>query len=466
MTLGIVILAAGKGTRMRSDTPKALHTLAGKSMLDHVIELAESLYPEKIVIVHGHEGSQLKQNIKNPNLLWAEQKQQLGTGHAVKQALPYLEGTDHILILYCDVPLLTKKTISKLINHPENNLCVITAFLKNPFGYGRIIRDKDNRITKIIEQKDLTTQQEEIREINTGIMSASLEHLTKWLNQIEDNNIVGEYYLTDIIQIAVTENENVNTIKTDNSDEIMGINTKSHLAKAERVWQLRKAQTLMNDGVTIMDPHRFDLRGKFSFGKNCKIDINVIIEGNVIFGNNVHIGANTVLKNVKLGNDVKVFENCVLEEATVGSNSSIGPFCRLRPGANILGEAHIGNFVEIKESEIGEKTKVNHLTYLGNSKIGNDVNIGAGTITCNFDGAEKHKTTIGDNAFIGSNTALVAPVDVGESATVGAGSTIGKDVPAGKLTLSRPDQVTVADWTRPSKKKQNQQGKKNKKSEK
>ncbi len=459
MTLGIVILAAGKGTRMQSDIPKALHKLAGKFLLDHVVDLAESLNPSKIVIVHGHESATLKRNIVRQGVLWAEQEHQLGTGHAVKQALQNLKEVDRVLILYCDVPLLKTKTLKKLISDKKNNLCIATATMRNPEGYGRIIRNSDGKISKIIEQNDLSLHQQKIKEINTGIMLVPSGQLAECLEKINNNNIAGEYYLTDIVDIAVLANQNVSTFHVEDADEIMGINTKSQLARAERIWQFREAHKLMNCGMTIMDPNRFDLRGTIKHGANCIIDINVIIEGEVFIGNNVSIGANTVLKNVKLGNDVKILENCVLEETIVGSDCAIGPFSRLRPGANLSEGAHIGNFVEIKESKIGKKTKVNHLTYLGNATIGEEVNIGAGTITCNFDGASKHSTTIGNNVFIGSNTALVAPLIVGDGATIGAGSTIGKDAPKGKLTLSRPDQITVENWDRPSKEREENKNK-------
>ncbi len=452
MALGVVILAAGQGTRMKSSLPKVLHTLADRPLLQHVIDTARTLDPARIVVVYGHGGEQVRTSIPDDDLIWVEQAEQLGTGHAVQQAIPHLDGLDQVLVLYGDVPLIRSATLQELLDAAANGFGLLTVELEDPTGYGRVERDAEGRVMHIVEQKDATPGQLAIREINTGIMVIPESRLHDWLGQLENNNAQGEYYLTDVLAMAVIEGMPIAVSQPADLMEAEGVNNKRQLAALERAWQRRAADDLMDAGLTLRDPARFDLRGSLEHGRDCVFDVNIIIEGRVSLGNNVAIGANTVLRNVVIGDDVVILENCVLEEAEVGKDSQIGPFSRLRPGAELVGGAHVGNFVEIKKSTIGLGSKVNHLTYVGDSEIGSGVNIGAGTITCNYDGANKHRTVIGDDAFIGSNTALVAPVAVGKGATIGAGSTIGKDAPEGKLTLTRAKQMTIPNWARPSKK--------------
>ena len=453
MALGVVILAAGQGTRMKSGLPKVLHTLAERPLLQHVIDTARSLSPERIVVVYGHGGDQVRATINDPDLIWAEQAEQLGTGHAVQQAIGHLDGLDQVLVLYGDVPLTREATLRELLDTAGDDFGLLTVELDDPSGYGRIERDAAGRVQRIVEQKDANAAQLAICEINTGIMVIPEARLHAWLDGLQNNNAQGEYYLTDVLAMAVAEGMRIAVTQPSDAIEAEGVNNKRQLATLERALQHRRADDLMMDGLTLRDPARFDLRGSLQHGRDCVIDVNVIIEGEVVLGNNVHIGANTVLRNVRIANDVRVLENCVFEDAVVGPGSSIGPFSRLRPGAELVGGAHVGNFVEIKKSLIGQGSKVNHLTYVGDSEIGSGVNIGAGTITCNYDGANKHKTVIGDDAFIGSNTALVAPVEVGKGATIGAGSVIGKDAPEGQLTVTRAKQISIPNWVRPSKNK-------------
>jgi len=452
MALGVVILAAGQGTRMKSSLPKVLHTLADRPLLQHVIDTARTLDPEKIVVVYGHGGEQVRASITEEDLIWTEQAEQLGTGHAVQQAIPHLDGLDQVLVLYGDVPLTRRETLQDLLDAAGNGFGLLTVELDDPTGYGRVERDADGRVMRIVEQKDAKPGQLAIREINTGIMVIPESRLHDGLGQLENNNAQGEYYLTDVLSMAVIEGMPIAVSQPDDLMEAEGVNNKRQLAALERAWQRRVADSLMDAGLTLRDPNRFDLRGSLSHGRDCVIDVNVIVEGEVTLGDNVQVGANTVLRNVRIADNVTIRENCVLEEALVGEDSQIGPFSRLRPGAELVGAAHVGNFVEIKKSVIGQGSKVNHLTYVGDSEIGSGVNIGAGTITCNYDGANKHKTLIGDDAFIGSNTALVAPVEVGRGATIGAGSVIGKDAPAEQLTVTRARQVSIATWQRPKKK--------------
>jgi bifunctional UDP-N-acetylglucosamine pyrophosphorylase/glucosamine-1-phosphate N-acetyltransferase len=452
MALGVVILAAGQGTRMQSGLPKVLHPLAHQPLLQHVINTARSLDPARIVVVYGHGGEQVRAACPEPDLVWAEQAEQLGTGHAVQQAIPHLDGLDQVLVLYGDVPLIRSDTLQRLLTEAGSGFGLLTLELDDPSGYGRVERDAQGRVMHIVEQKDASPEQLRIREINTGIMVIPETRLHAWLGQLQNNNAQGEYYLTDVLAMAVIEGLQIAVTQPVDPMEAEGVNNKRQLAALERAWQLRQAGELMDAGLTLRDPARFDLRGTLRHGRDCVIDVNVIVEGEVSLGEHVQVGANTVLRNVRIGDNVSILENCVLEDAYVGSESRIGPFARLRPGADLVGGAHVGNFVEIKKSVIGQGSKVNHLSYVGDSEIGSGVNIGAGTITCNYDGANKHKTVIGDDAFIGSNTALVAPVAVGKGATIGAGSVIGRDAPAGQLTLTRPRQVSIANWQRPRKK--------------
>lgn len=451
MTLAVVILAAGKGTRMKSSMPKVLHPLAHKPLVQHVIDTARSLDPSQIVVVYGHGGDQVREVVIDDDLSWAEQAEQLGTGHAVQQAMPHIKEADRVLVLYGDVPLTSAETLRELLDQAGKGMGLLTINLDNPSGYGRIVRDDKGAVERIVEQKDANADELAIQEVNTGIMVFPGEKLSGWLNGLSNNNAQGEYYLTDLLAMAVSDGVSIAVTQPEHQFEADGVNNKLQLAELERAYQRLQADRLMTDGVLLRDPNRFDLRGSLTHGTDCEIDINVIIEGNVTLGNNVKIGANVVLRNVSIGDNTVVVENCIFDDATVGADCTIGPFSRLRPGADLTGGAHIGNFVEIKKSVVGLGSKVNHLTYIGDSQIGAGVNIGAGTITCNYDGANKHTTVIGDNAFIGSNSALVAPVTIGKGSTIGAGSVIRKDTPDNKLTLSGGKQVTIENWERPKK---------------
>ncbi len=451
MKLGIVILAAGQGTRMKSRLPKVLHPLAGKPLLAHVMDTASSLEPDSMVVVYGHGGEQVREALDAPGLQWVEQAEQLGTGHAVQQALPALKDLDRVLILYGDVPLMRRKSLQSLVAKAGSGFGLMTMNLNDPTGYGRILRNEQGQVQGIVEQKDATPEQLQICEVNTGIMLVDARSLEAWLEQITPKNAQGEYYLTDIVALAVAQGVEIAVAQPAEAVEAEGVNDRLQLAALERVYQRWQAEALMRDGVTLKDPSRFDLRGSLTAGMDVSLDVNVLIEGDVSLGDNVSVGANTVLRNVRVGDNVLIRENCVIEEAILGPDSAIGPFSRIRPGTELVGGAHVGNFVEIKNSSIGLGSKVNHLTYIGDTLMGAGVNIGAGTITCNYDGAYKHRTTIEDKAFIGSNTALVAPVTVGEDATIGAGSVIAKDAPAGELTLARGKQVTIKGWKRPKK---------------
>lgn len=453
MGLAVIILAAGQGTRMKSAMPKVLHRLSGKPLLGHVIDYARALSPEEIVVVYGHGGQQVRDEFSDQNdLRWAEQAEQLGTGHAVQQAMPLLQTADQVLVLYGDVPLTRPQTLGRLIAVAGDGFGLLTVNLDDPTGYGRIVRDHDGHVQRIVEQKDAGPDELAICEINTGMMFMPRSELQGWLNGLSNSNAQGEYYLTDVLAMAVAQGFAIKVCQPESVLEAEGVNNRMQLATLERAHQSRLARQLMLDGVTLRDPARIDVRGEVQHGEDVEIDFNVLLEGRVILGNRVRIGANCVLRNMQIGDDVEILDNCVLEDATVGPGSKIGPFARLRPGAELVGGAHIGNFVEIKKSVVGQGSKVNHLSYIGDTDIGEGVNIGAGTITCNYDGANKHRTLIGDGAFIGSNTALVAPVKVGADATIGAGSVIGKDAPDNKLTLTRAKQVSF-NWQRPTKKK-------------
>jgi len=453
MNLEVIILAAGQGTRMKSNIPKVLHGLAGKPMLEHVIDTAQELDAANIHIVYGHGGDQVKTHLGDHKLIWAEQSQQLGTGHAVQQAMPAIDNSSIVLILYGDVPLIKKETLQQLIaTVNDNQMGLLTVKLENPTGYGRIVRNESAQIEKIVEHKDASEAELTIDEVNTGIMAVRSSELHKWLDRLDNKNVQGEYYLTDIIEMAVTDG--IQVIGTCASDEVevTGINDKVQLQIMERAYQLRQAENLMREGATMMDAARFDLRGSCTIGKDVSFDVNIIIEGTVTLGSHVSIGANVILKDAVIGDHVTILENSVIDQAEVGSGSKVGPFARLRPDTVLAEETHIGNFVEIKKSYVGKGSKINHLSYIGDSEIGKRVNIGAGTITCNYDGANKYKTIIGDNAFIGSDSQLVAPVVIGAGATIGAGSTITKDTEENKLTLSRSKQLSIEGWKRPQKK--------------
>jgi bifunctional UDP-N-acetylglucosamine pyrophosphorylase/glucosamine-1-phosphate N-acetyltransferase len=454
MKLGVVILAAGQGTRMRSSLPKVLHTLAGRPLLQHVISTAKALDPEQILVVYGHGGEQVPAVFAEQDLTWVEQAEQLGTGHAVEQALPALQDVERVLVLYGDVPLTEVATLSGLIGAAaDTDLALLTVELQNPTGYGRIVRAENGSIQRIVEQKDATQEELAIREINTGILIVDRSRLQQWIGQLENDNAQGEFYLTDIVETAVREGVEVHSAQPAVFDEVKGVNDKLQLAELERYYQQRQAEQLMRQGVSLRDPARFDLRGSLSVGQDVEIDINVLLEGEVSLGDGVRIGANTVIRNSSIEAHTQILENCVIEEATIGRECQIGPFTRIRPDTVLAGNVRLGNFVEIKKSQVGEGSKVNHLSYVGDASVGKSVNIGAGTITCNYDGANKHKTVIGDNAFIGSDTQLIAPVEGGAGATIGAGSTITQDAPPETLSLSRAKQMSLKGWRRPVKNK-------------
>jgi bifunctional UDP-N-acetylglucosamine pyrophosphorylase / glucosamine-1-phosphate N-acetyltransferase len=453
MNITTIILAAGKGTRMRSEIPKIMHKIANRPLLQHVYDMSKQLANNKITIVYGHGAELVRDGLKNLEAHWVEQKQQLGTGHAVQQVADQIEDTDTALILYGDVPLLKLTTVNDLLaNVDGKSLGLLTVNLTDPKGYGRIIRDSSGHVQKIVEEKDASNDEKLIKEVNTGIMAVKGGKLKSWLSRLTNNNAQGEYYLTDIIEMAVSEKIKVTTNHPSTEDEVMGVNNRMQLSHLERVFQKEQADSLMEQGVTLRDPLRFDLRGTFEkLGQDIEIDINVILEGKNKIGSNVTIGANTRIKNSVIGDHVEILDNCIIEDAVIGAGSRIGPFARLRPETVLANNVHIGNFVEIKKSDVAEKSKINHLSYIGDTTVGSNVNIGAGTITCNYDGANKFRTVIGDGAFIGSDTQLVAPVTIGKNATVGAGSTITKDSPENQLTLSRVKQVSISGWQRPVK---------------
>ncbi len=454
MKLEVVILAAGQGTRMYSDTPKVLHDLGGKPLLGRVVDVAESLDTAAIHVVYGYGGERVREAIGTNEFNWVLQADQKGTAHAMMQALPRVDDQACVLVLYGDVPLIQAQTLRELTNATDGKgLAILTAELADPSGYGRIIRDDRGHVMKIVEHKDANQDELSVQEINTGFLAAPAGKLKSWLAQVQNDNTQDEYYLTDVVAIAVKEGADIVTRNPSVAWEIMGVNSNADLAQLERTYQQQQAQALMAQGVTLRDPVRFDLRGELEVGRDVVIDINVIFEGKVSLADGVHIGPNNVIRSSTIGGGTEILSNCVIEESIVGKNCRIGPFARLRPRLRIDDHAHIGNFVEIKKSDIGEGSKVNHLSYVGDTTVGKNVNIGAGTIVCNYDGANKHRTVIGDNAFIGSDTQLVAPVTVGEGATIGAGSTITKDVPAGELTLSRAKEKTLLGWKRPTKNK-------------
>lgn len=454
MKLSVVILAAGQGTRMRSKLPKVLHAIGGQPMLAHVVRTARSLAPDAMHVVYGHGGEQVRAALSELPVQWVQQQQQLGTGHAVAQALPDIAAEQTVLVLYGDVPLTRADTLQRLLAAAEGGaLGLLTAHLDDPTGYGRIIRDAQGDVIAIVEHKDASDAQRRINEINTGMLAVSAARLRQWVASLDNKNSQGEFYLTDVIAMAVRDGVTVNTVHPAAIAEIMGINNKSQLAELERIHQLQQAEALMTQGVTLRDPARFDVRGELSVGRDVVIDVNVVCEGKVIIGDDVSIGPNCYLRDVSIADGVVVQANCVIEEAVIGAGSRIGPFARIRPGTVLADDVHVGNFVEIKKAEIGQGSKVNHLSYVGDAIIGKRVNVGAGTITCNYDGANKHQTVIEDDVFVGSDTQLIAPVTVGAGATIGAGSTISKDAPPGELTLSRAPQQTRKGWKRPVKKK-------------
>lgn len=447
-------MAAGQGKRMHSELPKVLHTIGGKPLLEHIVSTAYALAPQQSpIVIYGHQGDKVKHALASLNVKWVEQTEQLGTGHALQQALPHLDPNHRVLVLYGDVPLTSIETLKNFIQAtPENALGMITVNLTNPNGLGRVIRNAKNEIVSVVEEKDANAQQRNISEINSGIYLAPAKFLAKWLPTLKNNNAQKEFYLTDIINLAVAEKIAIHSFQPEKSEEVSGINDRVQLAHLERFYQHTVADKLMRQGVTLRDPHRFDLRGELSVGQDVEIDVNVIIDGRVIIGNNCVIGPNTILRNVMIGDRVEIKANSVIDGAEIAEDCVIGPFARIRPGTVLSARAHVGNFVEIKNSDIGEASKVNHLTYIGDSEIGKRVNVGAGTITCNYDGVNKHRTIMGDDVFIGSNSSLVAPLNIGSGATIGAGSTITRDAPPNQLTLCRAQQRSIETWQRPKKK--------------
>ncbi|MDH5359829.1 MAG: bifunctional UDP-N-acetylglucosamine diphosphorylase/glucosamine-1-phosphate N-acetyltransferase GlmU [Gammaproteobacteria bacterium] len=453
MSLSVIILAAGQGTRMRSGKPKVLHEVGGKPMLQRVLDNAHSLQAREIHVVFGHGGEQVQETICDESVQWVLQAEQLGTGHAVDQAMPGIADEDTVLILYGDVPLTTTRTLQPLIDAASDGVALLTVELEDPMGYGRIIRNDDGQVMAIVEEKDASEEQCQIREGNTGMMALNGGQLRSWLSRLDNSNAQGEYYLTDVIAMAVSDGVAVNAVEADSIIEVSGVNNRIQLAEMERAWQWRQAEAAMIAGATLADPARFDVRGELRVGEDVSIDVNVVFEGTVSLGKGVSIGPNCVLKNVHVGDGVQILANTVIEDAMIGAGSRVGPFARIRPGSELKGHNHIGNFVEIKKSIIGEGSKVNHLTYIGDTIMGSGVNIGAGTITANYDGANKHQTIIEDNASTGSNSVLIAPVKVGKGATLGAATVLRKEAPEGQLTMSLIKQKTLDGWKRPIKKK-------------
>ena len=451
MSLSVVVLAAGKGTRMQSSLPKVLHPIAGKPMVQHIIDTVKTLGAEHINVVYGHGAEQLQLALAHNDINWCHQAEQLGTGHAVQQAMPHIQDSDTVLILVGDAPLIKASTLKRLLAAKQSSdLALLTVELEDPTGMGRIIRQNDT-ITAIVEHKDATPAQLAITEINTGIMIMDGVDLKRWVTNLNNHNAQQEYYLVDVIAMAAEEGKIIQAAHPDTAVEVEGVNNRAQLARLERAYQQEQAQQLMLKGVTLFDPSRFDLRGTLTCGQDTVIDINVIIEGNVTIGSNVTIGANCHLIDCSIGDNSVIEPYSTLQQATVGNNCTVGPYARLRPGAELAEAAKVGNFVEVKKAKLGKGAKANHLTYIGDAEIGANANIGAGTITCNYDGANKSTTIIGENAFIGSNTALVAPVEIGKNATVGAGSTITKNVADDALGLTRAKHISKENWQRPVK---------------
>ncbi len=453
MYLNVVILAAGKGTRMRSSLPKVLHPVASKPMVSHVIETARQIGAEQLHLVYGHGAELLKERIQASDLNWVLQAQQLGTGHAVAQAIPFWHDEDDVLVLYGDTPLIQPETLQRLLAaKTDDGMALLTVVLDNPTGYGRIVREH-GQVVGIVEQKDANAEQLAIREVNTGVLVANGGQLRSWLSRLDNKNAQGEFYLTDVIAMAHGDGCAIAAVHPDSAMEVEGANNRVQLAALERSYQQMQAEKLMIAGATLIDPARFDLRGSLEIGEEVVIDVNVIIEGKVVLGNHVRIGAGSVLKDCVIGDHSEVKPYSVIEGAQIADQCSVGPFTRLRPGAVLEQDAHVGNFVEMKKARLGVGSKCGHLTYLGDADVGAKVNIGAGTITCNYDGVNKFQTIIEDDVFVGSDTQLVAPVRIGKGATLGAGSTITKDVAENELVITRVPQRHIPNWPRPVKKK-------------
>lgn len=451
--MSVVILAAGKGTRMYSDLPKVLHTLAGKPMVQHVIDAAKKLGAQRVNLVYGHGGYLLKQTLNDESLNWVLQAEQLGTGHAMQVAAPFFADNEDIVMLYGDVPLIAVETLQRLREvKPAGGIALLTVVLDDPTGYGRIARE-NGKVVGIIEQKDATEEQRKITEINTGILVANSADMKRWLAKLNNNNAQGEFYITDIIALAHQEGREIATVHPQRLSEMEGVNNRLQLARLERIYQKEQAEKLLLAGVMLRDPARFDLRGELAHGRDVDIDTNVIIEGKVVLGHRVKIGTGCVIKNAVIGDDCEISPYTVVEDATLEASCTLGPFARLRPGAELAEGAHVGNFVEMKKARLGKGSKAGHLSYLGDAEIGDNVNIGAGTITCNYDGANKHKTVIGDDVFVGSDTQLVAPVNIASGVTIAAGTTVTRDVYEPGLVISRVKQSQNRDWQRPVKKR-------------
>jgi bifunctional UDP-N-acetylglucosamine pyrophosphorylase/glucosamine-1-phosphate N-acetyltransferase len=452
--LAVVILAAGEGKRMKSALPKVLQRLAGQPLLKHVVETARALEPTAIHLVYGHGGEQVREALGGEPVSWVLQEQRLGTGHAVAQAMPQIPDDRLVLVLYGDVPLIQRSTLTELLSlGGPRQVALLTMTLEDPSGYGRVMRDARGRVQKIIEEKDASKKVLKVRECNTGVLVAPAKLLRKWLQRLKNDNAQGEYYLTDVVAAAVKDKVVVNPLVAASRTEVLGVNDKTQLAELEGVYRQRIARELMLAGVTIADPARIDIRGKVTHGSDVFLDANVLLEGEVKLGNRVRIGPNCVVRNSRIGDGTEVFPHCVIDGAVIGPDCNIGPFARFRPSSTLDGAVHIGNFVEVKNSQLGTGSKANHLSYVGDAQVGSRVNIGAGTIIANYDGANKHRTRIEDDVQTGSNSVLVAPITVGAGATIGAGSTVLREVPAGKLTIARPRQTTVENWQRPVKTK-------------
>jgi len=451
--LAVVILAAGQGTRMKSKLPKVLHCVGDRSMLEHSYDRAKSLGANDIHIVYGHGGEQVKSKLAHLDANWVIQEEQKGTGHAVEQALPFISDEEMVLVLYGDVPLVRVETLSSLVEAAkQSGFGLLTALLDNPLGYGRIIRNPDGLVERIVEQKDGTAEELLVNEVNTGMLAVQAGRLRKWIHALENNNAQGEFYLTDVIAMAARSGVVINTVQPASIDETLGANNRVQLAELERYLQQRQAQQLMLEGVTLRDPTRIDIRGELSAGEDVEIDINCLFEGKVKLGDRVKIGPNCIIRNSDIGDDVVIDANSMIEKSHLSNDVMVGPFARLRPDSRLEAGAKVGNFVEVKKSTIGVASKVNHLSYIGDTTMGRDVNIGAGTITCNYDGANKHQTIIGDRVFVGSDSQLVAPITIEDGATIGAGTTLSRNAPAETLTLSRSPQKSIAGWRRPEKK--------------